>query len=460
MFCLAAPINRIPEGCRIAGPRGAAHICLCLSISALLLLGAGGCIPAAPDDAVILPDNACGDYLSVDDAQLSEAQDLQHYLNVQPDARVVLLRLGRIQADQKQFDEAAKTLQTLIEVAPEDPVAYFELGQVLENQHKYKCALDLYRNAAAILHDSIQEFEYLQAKLLLQRQEFAAAAKVLKKSLEREESVPLRLLYGYALLNMEEYAAAVPELRAAAEALEFNPMAWLWLGQALEQQQRWHDAIAAFQQVDQGEARTQALLHLAGLYHVVGYNQDAIQTLHELLDSAGVSDPLLYQYLSYLYTIEDENAAALAVLERGLEEYPESIELQYRLGLLHAMMDNHTAALKHMQIVAQQRPADIEVMNNLAYLYAQTGQNLEYAATLARTALNQEERAEFHDTLGWIYFKQRRYDEALIHLRKARDMRPDDPHILEHLARVYAARGEHNRAVDVENTIEKLQNNK
>jgi Flp pilus assembly protein TadD len=191
----------------------------------------------------------------------------------------------------------------------------------------------------------------------------------------------------------------------------------------------------------------------------VGYNQDAIQTLHELLDSAGMTDPLLYQHLSYLYMIEDENAAALAVLERGLEEYPESIELHYRLGLLHAMLDNHAAALEYMQIVAQQRPADIEVMNNLAYLYAQTEQNLEYAATLARTALNQEERAEFHDTLGWIYFKQQRYDEALEHLRKARAMRPEDPQILEHLERVYAAEGKETRAADIRAEIEKISRN-
>jgi len=375
----------------------------------------------------------------------SAAQDLQRYLYVQPDAEVVLLQLGRIQAEQKKYAEATKTLQTLIDLAPDKPVAYFELGQVLEQRHEFSRALDIYRTAAHTLEQSVQEFEYLQAALLLEQHEYAAAADVLRSSLTREESVPLRLLYGYALLQLEQYAAAVPELRIAAEALEFNPMAWLWLGKALAIQQQWYDAIAAFQQVDEGDARPEALLHLAGLYHAVGYNLDAISALDELLDM-GESDPILYQHLSYLHILEQNSPAALVALKNGVEKHPDNVELNYRLGLLYAMLGDHALALKYMEQVALQRPDDVEVLNNLAYLYAETEQNLEHAATLVQAALEQGSRAEFHDTLGWVYFKQGRYAVALEHLLQAHDMRPHDAQILQHLGDIYTAMGRKARA--------------
>jgi len=387
-------------------------------------------------------------------------QDLQRYLYMQPDAEAVLLQLGRIQARQKQFADAIKTLQTLIDLAPDKPEAYFELGQVLERRHEFRRALDLYRTAAQTLEQSVQEFECLQAELLLQQQEYAAAADVLRSSLAREESVPLHLLYGYALLQLEQYAAAVPELRTAAEALEFNPMAWLWLGQALALQHQWYDAIAAFQQVDEGAARTEALLHLAGLYHVVGYNRDAIAALDELLD-LGMSDPLMYQHLSYLHILEQNNPAAVTALERGLEKYPDSVELKNRLGLLYAMLGEYTAALKYMEQVALQRPDDIEVLNNLAYLYAETEQNLEHAVTLTKTALEQEPRAEFHDTLGWVFFKLGRYADALEQLRLAHDMQPRDAQILEHLGSLYSAMGQNAQAEEAYlKSLKLLQDNK
>jgi Flp pilus assembly protein TadD len=39
--------------------------------------------------------------------------------------------------------------------------------------------------------------------------------------------------------------------------------------------------------------------------------------------------------------------------------------------------------------------------------------------------------------LGWVYFKQGRYDEALTLLQRAVSLVPDDPIILEHLGDVY-----------------------
>lgn len=378
------------------------------------------------------------------------ARELQRFLYVQPETEAVLLQLGRIQKRQQHWSEAEKTFQTLIDLAPNDPHAYFELGQVLEQQEYFTRALNLYRSAAATLGDNRLEFEYLQAQLLLNLEDHAAAANILRTALAQQENAPMRLMYGYSLLRQGEYAEAVPELRAAAEALEFSGLAWHWLGEAHERQQQWYAAMAAFQQIDpEQQEYVSALLHLAGLYHVVGYNQDATAALEAVLEGGIVAPadaaldpsfrPFIYQKLSYLYLLEQDTPAAEDALLRGLNLYPDDGNLAYHLGLLYAVSGDHPAAVRYLEQVVRLQPEHAEALNNLAFLYAQSGQQLERAVDLVQRALRLEQRAAYYDTLGWIYFKLERYAAALEQLQQAHLLLPDDAQILEHLGDVHAA---------------------
>ena len=385
--------------------------------------------------------------------------ELQRFLYVQPEAEAVLLQLGRIQQRQQLWSEAEKTFQTLIDLAPDEPLAYFELGQVLEQQEYFTRALNLYRNAAAVFADNRLEFEYLQAQLLLNLEEYAEAADVMQTALAQQDNAAMQLLYGYALLRQGAYVEAVPELRAAAETLEFSGLAWHWLGEVHERLQQWYAAIAAFQQIDSEQQEySSALLHLAGLYHVVGYNQDAITALEGVLkkgistqSNSSSSQPLdspssfiasnsiIYQKLSYLYLLERNTSAAEDTLLRGLDLYPDDENLAYHLGLLYAVSGDHPAAVHYLEQVVRVQPEHAEALNNLAFLYAQSGQQLDRAAALVQRALLLEQKAAYYDTLGWIYFKQKRYAAALEQIQQAHLLLPDDAQILEHLGDVLAA---------------------
>ncbi len=384
------------------------------------------------------------------------ASDLKYFLNTYPDTKEVLLQLGRIQQRQQLWSEAEKTFQTLIDLAPDEPLAYLELGQVLEQQEYFTRALSLYRNAAAKFDESRLEFDYMQAQLLLNMEDYVEAVNVLRTAIAQHKNASiwpsLQLLYGYSLLRLEEYAAAVPELRAAAEELEFNGRAWHWLGEAHERQQQWYAAIASFQQINpEQQEHTSALLHLAGLYHVVGYNQDTITALETVLEKGTIAptidSPLgsvllsavVYQKLSYLYLLEQNTSAAEGVLLRGLELYPDDENLAYHLGLLYAVSGNYPAAIHYLEQVVRVQPEHAEALNNLAFIYAQSSKQLKRAADMAQRALRLEQRAAYYDTLGWIYFKQQRYTAALEQIQQAHLLQADDAQILEHLGDVYAA---------------------
>ena len=72
--------------------------------------------------------------------------------------------------------------------------------------------------------------------------------------------------------------------------------------------------------------------------------------------------------------------------------------------------------------------------NSLAYTWAVRNERLDEALRHIQIALAMEpEYAAFLDTLGWVYFKQGQYADALKLLEKANELRPHDPEIEDHL---------------------------
>jgi tetratricopeptide (TPR) repeat protein len=51
------------------------------------------------------------------------------------------------------------------------------------------------------------------------------------------------------------------------------------------------------------------------------------------------------------------------------------------------------------------------------------------------------------DSLGWVYFKLKKYDDAARYLEEAVALVEDDSTIVEHLGDVYNARKEHKKAI-------------
>jgi len=53
------------------------------------------------------------------------------------------------------------------------------------------------------------------------------------------------------------------------------------------------------------------------------------------------------------------------------------------------------------------------------------------------------------DSLGWVYFRQNKMDQAIKYLKEAADILPDDAAIAEHLGDAYAKAGRIREALEV-----------
>ncbi len=88
------------------------------------------------------------------------------------------------------------------------------------------------------------------------------------------------------------------------------------------------------------------------------------------------------------------------------------------------------------------------ILNYLAYMWAENDTNLDQALNFIRRALELEPNsAAYRDTLGWIYFKQGRLEDALKEIHQADLIMENDAEILLHLGDVYFALDKTDQAV-------------
>ena len=88
-------------------------------------------------------------------------------------------------------------------------------------------------------------------------------------------------------------------------------------------------------------------------------------------------------------------------------------------------------------------------MNYLGYMWADINRNLDEAARLIIKANELEpDNAAYVDSLGWLYFRQGKFDEALTELLRAAELTKDEPDstIFEHIGDAHQALGQADKA--------------
>ena len=119
---------------------------------------------------------------------------------------------------------------------------------------------------------------------------------------------------------------------------------------------------------------------------------------------------------------------SIAELERSLaapdawegRNAAESVRRSQLLASLHLLDEDSAAALAVMERANSARPGTPEIQRQLAYLLANTGGDLQRGLALARQARRGAPRdPEALDTLGFVYFKRNEYPLALDFLRQA-----------------------------------------
>ena len=145
-----------------------------------------------------------------------------------------------------------------------------------------------------------------------------------------------------------------------------------------------------------------------------------------------------------------EHAAAMMAFERALvtaaNSSPELLDSEFFLsygGAAERAGHFVKAAELLKKSIALDPARSAQACNYLGYMWADRGENLAEAEQLIRRALELDPgNGAYMDSLGWVFFRQGRHEEALAELlRASRAMDAPDPVVFDHIGDVYGKLG-------------------
>ncbi|MBX9759170.1 MAG: tetratricopeptide repeat protein [Beijerinckiaceae bacterium] len=308
---------------------------------------------------------------------------------------------GRFLARTGQFDQARQVYQAFDKQFPRNPVVTAALRDLDEGKLLTPLAPDALAGAAEALYgvgaSGAQQADPLNALIFMRLAVYLWPEHGLAWTALGEVNTRIR----QPELAIEAYSAIAPNspLRARAE-----------------------DQIALLlQQIDRPEEAVALVsASMKGRPDDIG----AIETLADL------------------YRVQKKWTEAAATYSKGIEllraPQPSDWRWFYLRGVAYERSKNWPAAEADFKKALELNPDQPQVLNYLAYTWADMGVNLEEARVMLEKAVSlAKEDGHIADSLGWVYYRLGRFDDALRELERAILKTPGEAVVNEHLGDVY-----------------------
>jgi tetratricopeptide (TPR) repeat protein len=133
-----------------------------------------------------------------------------------------------------------------------------------------------------------------------------------------------------------------------------------------------------------------------------------------------------------------ESKRAIGVMEGARQKKASGRLLLFSLGAAYERDGQHDAAERTFRTLIADAPDHHQALNYLGYMLADRGQKLDEAVGFINRALALNvDNPSYLDSLGWAYFRQRKFEEARSPLERAAKALPDVSVIQDHLGDLY-----------------------
>jgi Tfp pilus assembly protein PilF len=263
---------------------------------------------------------------------------------------------------------------------------------------------------------------YIQAGIYERLNQLDKATQEYKAALKADYHSPLiHLRLAATLLKQNQLSQAAEELKLAIKYYET------------------HDSSS-----EQEASFIEAHTLLALVYSLQGKSDQATGEYETALRSALAVDPQnirIHKSLAQVYLRKNKFSDAEKTYRFILSLAPSDFESHFFLGTIYEQQNKRRQAIEEFKAALKFNPEYPDALNSLGYLYAEESINLKEAEEMIKQALIYEPtNGAYVDSLGWVYFKQGRYEEAIQELEQAVQFL-SDPVIYEHLGDVYLEQG-------------------
>lgn len=209
-----------------------------------------------------------------------------------------------------------------------------------------------------------------------------------------------------------------------------------FLGQLDQEQRKFDTALDHYRQITAGDQYLTARTQSARILAQQGKHEAALALLRDTRGRNGAERTQLT--LSEAQVLREANRYndAFVLLDNALSAQPDNTDFLYESALMAERTGKQDIFDTRIQRLLSIKPEHAHALNALGYSYAERNIRLKEAEELIGKALRiQPGDAFITDSLGWVFFRQGRLNEALETLEKAYRIKPD-PEIAAHLGEV------------------------
>jgi tetratricopeptide (TPR) repeat protein len=343
--------------------------------------------------------------------------------------------------------EAAREAKAALALKPDSELAVLSLAQALDDDAKVgillKEFLDGYPNAL--------EVRAAYARVLVNRKDYVGAR---TEFLALQKAQPENPAHVYALgvlamqmnqpAEAEQYLTRFLDVLAASSAEDRDPSkVLLMLSQLAEERGDLKAALGWLDKVGTDDAKMNLGVQVrrAQLSAKAGDLPAARRILAGLKPAEPAEQAQILGVEAQLLTDAGKKAEAYALMEKAAAKYPKNPDLLYDFALMAERAGRVDVMEKTLRRVMAQAPDNQHAYNALGYSLAERNVRLPEALQLIRKAQEMAPNDPFiMDSMGWVHYRMGNLDEAEVQLRRAYALRADAD-IAVHLGEVLWKKG-------------------
>ncbi len=269
--------------------------------------------------------------------------------------------------------------------------------------------------------DPTSENRLNYALLLLAAQHDDVAISELEDLTRQPESAPIALrLLGLIEYQDDKLDAAGKRFTELLTTGKFVDDAFYYLGLIAERRGDLARALRLFAQAQNGDNAVAALLRACSILQAHGAASEAQELLEHLIEDEPARAPAIVAARARIYSESGDPQRAMEVLNRGILQYPDSVDIRYAIASAYEDQGHVDAALRELKEILKSRPDDPAALNAYGYTLADHNRELGHARALIEQAYaSAPKNAAILDSLGWVLHRQGQDERALPYLSAA-----------------------------------------
>ena len=363
---------------------------------------------------------------------------LEALTKADPGNQHMLILQARYAAQLEQYDEALVLLDRVLEIDPTLADVHIIKARILAAQGNQDQAMGLI--ALVLMEQPDNDHLRLQyARMLVEQRKFEQA-KAQFRLLLANDPQNAEILLSLGLLNIEtgQLDLAAEHLQHLIDIGQKEAISNYYLGRIAQNREQHKIAISYYLKVHSGDYVFDAKMRIAGLFARLGRADEGLRQL-EVLAENQTSWPLRVRaYLAQgeILASKKRYAEGLEMYSRALQEKPDDADLLYARALMAEKVDRIDITEADLLKLLSAQPENANALNALGYTLADRTERLEEARDyIKRAAELVPDDPAILDSLGWVSYRLGNMQEALKWLGMAFE-RLEDAEIAAHYGEV------------------------